>query len=73
MRNGKIKKEKKITEKKINAGSNCREDEPSQKYLFRSRILEFAHFCHSLRTVVISVTADAKSCLGKYQVDLMSK
>lgn len=72
MRNGKIKKEKKITKKK-NTGSNCREDEPSQKYLFRSRILEFAHFCHSLRTVVISVTADAKSFLGKYQVDLMSK
>lgn len=70
----KLKRKRKLQKKKkINTGSNCREDEPSQKYLFRSGILEFAHFCHSLRTVVISVTADAKSFLGKYQVDLMSK
>lgn len=68
----KLKRKRKLQKKK-NTGSNCREDEPSQKYLFRSGILEFAHFCHSLRTVVISVTADAKSFLGKYQVDLMSK
>lgn len=68
----KLKRKRKL-QKKNNTGSNCREDEPSQKYLFRSGILEFAHFCHSLRTVVISVTADAKSFLGKYQVDLMSK
>lgn len=70
----KLKRKRKLQKQnKKNTGSNCREDEPSQKYLFRSGILEFAHFCHSLRTVVISVTADAKSFLGKYQVDLMSK